>query len=517
MLLDELAAVSRRTAHETRRRLKIAALADCLRRLAPDEIEAGVAFLSGELRQPKLGVGPAAVIGARPGSVAAQPALTVKQVDEALDRIAQVSGRGAIEQRKHSLSQLLERATAAEQEFLIHLLLGELRQGALAGLMVEAIAAAAQVDAARVRRAAMLAGGLGPVAHAALAEGAAGLKRFSLTLFRPVLPMLATPAQDMDDALAQLGEAALEWKLDGARVQVHKSADQVRVYTRGLNDVTAAVPEIVEAVARSPARELILDGESIALRPDGRPQPFQVTMRRFGRRLDVGALRGELPLSVFFFDCLRRDGEDLLDQSAVARFTALAESVPAALVVPRVITADAGAAHDFLRDATARGHEGVMAKSLRSLYEAGSRGSAWLKIKQAHTLDLVVLAAEWGSGRRRGWLSNLHLGARDPRSGRFVMLGKTFKGMTDEMLAWQTAKLQELEVGRDRWVVQVRPELVVEIAVNEIQASSQYPGGMALRFARVKRYRPDKRAEDADTVDAVRALFEGQRPSAQRA
>jgi DNA ligase-1 len=508
MLLKELAAASQRTAQERRRTQKIAALADCLRRLAPAEIEAAVLFLSGELRQTKLSVGPAAVMAARPGSAAAQSALTVQQVDETLDRIARVTGRGAIEERKRLLTQLLERATQPEQDFLVRLLFGELRQGALAGLMIEAIAEAAHLDSALVRRAAMLAGGLGPVAHAALVEGAPGLRRFSLKLFQPVLPMLANPAQDMDDALGQLGEAALEWKLDGARVQVHKSDAEVRVYTRGLNDVTAAVPEIVEAVAPVPARELILDGESLALRPDRRPQPFQVTMRRFGRRLDVDALRGELPLSVFFFDCLRRDQQDLLDEPAAVRFAALAEAMPAELLVPRVVTADAATAHDFLRQAIERGHEGVMAKSPHSLYEAGSRGSAWLKIKQAHTFDLVVLAADWGSGRRRGWLSNLHLGARDPRSGQFVMLGKTFKGMTDEMLAWQTAKLQELEVGRDRWTVQVRPELVVEIAVNEIQASSQYPGGMALRFARVKRYRPDKRPEDADTIDAVRALFE---------
>jgi len=311
------------------------------------------------------------------------------------------------------------------------------------------------------------------------------------------------------DALARLGTAALEWKLDGARVQVHKAGGDVRVFTRNGNDVTAAVPEIIDAVRGLPARELVLDGEAIALAPGGAPQPFQVTMRRFGRKLDVDALRAELPLSVFFFDVLRLDGESLVERPARERFAALAGALPSGLIVPRLVTRDAAAAQAFYAEALARGHEGVMAKALDAPYEAGSRGAAWLKVKRAHTLDLVVLAAEWGHGRRRGWLSNLHLGARDPAGG-FVMLSKTFKGLTDELLEWQTRELLAREIGRDDHTVYVRPELVVEVAFNDVQASPQYPGGLALRFARVKRYRADKRAEDADTIDTVRAIYAAQ-------
>jgi DNA ligase-1 len=336
-----------------------------------------------------------------------------------------------------------------------------------------------------------------------------GLQRFALRIFQPVLPMLAQPAGDIAEALDQLGLAAFEWKLDGARIQVHKHAEQIRVYSRGLNEVTQAVPEIVEAIARVPSETLILDGEAIALRPDGRPYPFQTTMRRFGRKLDVSALRNELPLSALYFDALRIGDEDLIDHNTAARFEAAARVLPADMLIPRLITADAAAAQGFLDQALTHGHEGVMAKSLAAPYEAGSRGSSWLKIKQAHSLDLVVLAAEWGHGRRRGWLSNLHLGARDPESGELIMLGKTFKGLTDEMLEWQTRKLLELETTRDAGTVYVRPQLVVEIALNEIQESPRYPGGLALRFARVKGYRSDKQPAEADTIDTVRHLFAG--------
>ncbi|HTS53216.1 MAG TPA: ATP-dependent DNA ligase [Burkholderiales bacterium] len=510
MLLAELVETSRRVAGTSSRREKIDALSQCLRRLAPREIQVAVAYLSGETRQSKLGVGPSVIMAARPGLAAPSPTLSLDDVDRALEQIARTGGTGSIAARRRLLDGLLMRATAPEQELLVRLLLGELRQGALHGLMLEATASAAQLPLSELRRAAMVAGGLLPVARAALTEGSAGLRRFSLRLFCPVLPMLAQPAQDVEDALQQLGTAALEWKLDGARVQVHKSSDEVRVYSRGLNDVSAAVPELVQAVQPLSASGLILDGEAIALQPDGRPQPFQVTMRRFGRKLDVERTRHELPLSVFFFDCLLRDGEDLTGRSAADRFAALANAVPSDLVVPRLVTADRASAQQFFDAALASGHEGVMAKSLEAGYEAGSRGSAWLKVKQAHTLDLVVLAAEWGHGRRRGWLSNLHLGARDPASGGFVMLGKTFKGLTDEMLEWQTKKLLGLEARHDAYTVYVRAELVVEIAVNEIQASSQYPGGLALRFARVKRYRTDKRPQDADTLDTVRRLFTAQ-------
>jgi DNA ligase-1 len=511
MQLTELVETSRRVTDTPRRSEKIATLAACLRRLSPDEIAIGVAYLSGEPRQSKLGVGPSTILQARPETAAAASALTLADVDGVLERVASAAGPGSAVQRRRLLGELLSRATQAEQDFLLRLLFGELRQGALEGVMLEAVAQAAALPAAEVRRAAMLAGSLAEVAHAALTQGAPGLRSFSLTLFRPLLPMLAQPAEDIGDALDQLGDAALEWKLDGARVQVHKSGTDVRVFTRSLNDVTAAVPEIVEAVGALPARVLILDGEAIALRGNGSPQPFQVTMRRFGRKLDIEAARRELPLSVFFFDCLRRDGDDLIDSPARQRFSALSDSLPATLLVPRLVTGDPSRAQAFLDAALARGHEGVMAKSLEARYEAGGRGSAWLKVKQAHTLDLVILAAEWGHGRRKGWLSNLHLGARDPVDGRFVMLGKTFKGLTDEMLAWQTRRLLELEVARDAYTVYVRPELVVEIAVNEIQASPHYPAGMALRFARVKRYRSDKKPEQADSIETVRGLFERNR------
>ena len=508
MRLTDLAETSRAVAQTQRRRQKIAALAACLQQLPPDEIEIGVDFLSGETRQRKLGVGPATIFDVRPGVSATAPSLTLTDVDAALHRIAIASGAGSQQERKRILTELFARATEFEQQFLLRLLLGELRQGALAGLMVDAIAEAAAVALPQVRRAAMLAGNLGSVAQAALTQGGIGLKWAGLTLFKPLHPMLAQPAEDLEDALTQLGTAALEWKHDGVRVQVHKSGDEVRVFTRSLNEVTSAVPEIVEIVQGFSSRQLILDGETIALRPDGSPQPFQVTMQRFGRKLDIAATRAQLPLSVMFFDCLHADGRDLIDRPAQERFAALRETLPEALLIPRLITDDLTLAQSFFEDALARGHEGVMAKSLEAPYEAGGRGGSWLKVKQAQTLDLVVLAAEWGHGRRRGWLSNLHLGARDPATDSFVMLGKTFKGLTDETLAWQTDKLLALESGRDQYCVYVRPELVVEIAVNEIQASPQYPGGMALRFARVKRYRPDKQPEQADTIAVVRALFE---------
>jgi len=507
--LTELVEVSRRVAATSSRLEKIAALRACLLRLPLAEIDIGVRFLSGEIRQNKLGVGPAVIFQARTAAHAVRPDLSLTEVDAALKHISATVGKGATEQRRQLLSELFARTTESEQEFLVRLLLGELRQGALLGIMQDALAQAAQVPLAQVRRAAMVAGGVAGVAQAALTEGAQGLQRFMLRVFQPVLPMLAQPAHDIADALRQLGIAALEWKVDGARIQVHKSAAEVRVYSRGLNDVTGAVPEIVEHIQRIACETLILDGEAIALRPDGRPQPFQTTMRRFGRKLDVATMRESLPLSALYFDVLRIDERELIDCSTAQRFDALARVLPGDALIPRLITDDVAAAQAFLDQALARGHEGVMAKSLDAPYEAGSRGSSWLKIKQAHTLDLVILAAEWGHGRRRGWLSNLHLGARDPASGAFIMLGKTFKGLTDEMLDWQTRKLLEIETTRDAGTVYVRPELVVEIALNEIQESPQYPAGLALRFARVKGYRSDKRPEDSDTIETVRELFAG--------
>ena len=517
MLLREIAETSSRVSGTGGRLEKIGHLADTLRRLESEEIGIGVSYLSGELRQGRIGIGYSTLEKAAPSSAAQSAGITLRDVDAAFERIAQISGRGSAGERITVLGDLLARATAEEQRFLQRLLIGELRQGAQEGLMVEAIARAADVSAADVRRAVMLAGGPTAVAEAALREGRSGLARFSLQLFRPLKPMLAQTADGVADALDQLGSAALEYKLDGARIQVHRSGDDVLVFTRKLNDVTAAVPEVVEAVRELPARELILDGEVLALREDGSPLPFQETMRRFGRKLDVAALRETLPLSSFFFDCLYIDGRSLIDLPGEERVAALSEALPGSLRVERLVTGEIEAGEAFLAAALEAGHEGIMAKALDAAYKAGGRGGAWLKIKPVHTLDLVVLAAEWGHGRRRGWLSNLHLGARDPVGGGFVMLGKTFKGLTDELLEWQTERLQELEVSRDEWggrgewggTVYVRPELVVEIAFNDIQASPQYPGGFALRFARVKGYRPDKAVTEADTIDTIRSIHEG--------
>ncbi|HET9597782.1 MAG TPA: ATP-dependent DNA ligase, partial [Anaeromyxobacteraceae bacterium] len=378
----------------------------------------------------------------------------------------------------------------------------------LEGVLADAVARASGAAADEVRRAAMVAGDLAAVAAAALAEGPAGLSRFRMRLLSPVQPMLAQTAESVAGALDALGgEAAIDAKLDGARVQVHRDGDEVRVFTRSLRDVTAALPEVVHAVRTLPVRSAVLDGEALAFGEDGRPLPFQVSMRRLGRKLDDASLREALPLSALHFDLLHLDGRDLLALPARERFEAMTAMLPDALRVPRLVTADPAAAARFADEVLARGHEGVLAKALSSPYAAGQRGAAWLKVKPAHTLDLVVLAAEWGHGRRRGFLSNLHLGARDPATGGFAMLGKTFKGMTDAMLRWQTARLQAIALGEEGHVVHVRPELVVEIAFDGIQSSSRYPSGLALRFARVKRWRDDKRAGDADTIDAVRALY----------
>ena len=506
MLLAELARTSTEVAATSGRTAKIERLAACLRALAPDERAIGARYLAGELGQGKLGVGYALVAGALDETPpAADASLTVLDVDRALTAIATQAGAGSQRARKQLLGALFGRATADERTLLAGLISGGLRQGALAGIVVEAVARAAGLPAASVRAAHMRAGDLGLVADAALTDGAAGLARFAIELFRPLLPMLASPADDVADVLGQLGTAAFEYKLDGVRLQLHRDHDVVRVFTRGLHDVTVLVPEVVELVRALPVRRAILDGEAIALRPDRRPWPFQTTMRRFGKTGDDPALRRELPLSLALFDALVVDDRELVAEPLAAR-TALLDEVAPALVLPRLVTGEAAAAEAFLAGAFAAGHEGVMAKALESTYDAGRRGAAWLKLKKAHRLDLVVLAAEWGSGRRTGLLSNLHLGARDPATGGFVMLGKTFKGLTDEVLAWQTRELLARAVAQDRHVVHVRPELVVEIELSDVQRSPHYPGGLALRLARVVRYRDDKPASEADTIDAVRAL-----------
>jgi DNA ligase-1 len=505
----ELVDTSRRVAETASRNAKTAELARFLAALTPDEIPLGVAYLSGETRQGRSGVGYALLRDAAGHLPATASTLSIADVDAALERAASIVGPASRKARSGVLSELLARATPDERDFLFRLVTGELRQGALESMMIDAVAQAASLPPAIVRDAAMVAHGIVDVAQAALAEGATGLQRYALVPMQPIAPMLAQPADGVAGALQAFGRAAFEWKLDGARVQVHRRGDDVRIFTRNRNDVTASAPEIVEAVRSVPASELILDGEAIALKPGGAPEPFQVTMRRFGRTQDVAAMRAELPLSVFFFDCLRRDGEVLTALPASERFAAMNEALPRELLMPRIVTGDEGEAEAFYDDALGRGHEGVMAKALDAPYEAGRRAPTWLKVKRLHTLDLVVLAAEWGHGRRQGYLSNLHLGARD-EAGGFVMLGKTFKGMTDEMLAWQTQALQALATGRDGIALLVRPELVVEVAFNDLQASPRYPGGLALRFARVKRYRPDKRADEADAMETVRAIYEGQ-------
>jgi DNA ligase-1 len=505
MLLGDLVATSASVAGTSSRLDKIGQLADLLTRLSPTEIPIAVSFLSGEVRQGRIGIGYAAISAASAAAPAPTPTLTLDDVDRAFADLAGVAGKGSGAERARLLRQVFERATRDEQDFIRRVISGELRQGALEGVLVEAVARASKIPPARIRRAAMMAGDLSHVAQVALTEGASALDELSVKLMQPVQPMLADTGESVEAALADLGDASVEYKLDGARIQVHKQDDEVRLFSRTLRDVTDGAPEVVSIVRAMPARQLILDGEVIALRPDGRPHPFQTTMSRFGRRTHDDALRAELPLTPFFFDVLYANGTPLIDD-ALERRTQVLSDVAASTAVPRIIRPTPEQARAFTDAALALGHEGVMAKALESTYAAGRRGASWLKIKQARTLDLVVIAVEWGHGRRKGLLSNLHLGARDPESNGFVMLGKTFKGMTDEMLAWQTEKLLALEIGRDAYTVYVRPELVVEIAFNEIQRSPSYPGGLALRFARVKRYRTDKTAAEADTIETVRSL-----------
>jgi DNA ligase-1 len=517
-----------------------------------------VAFLSGELRQRQIGVGYASLGGALPGAAlpgaalpgAALPgealpgggALTVAETDAVFEAVGQVAGAGAQAERRRLLAVLFGRASQTEREFLVRLLAGELHQGALEGVMVEAVARAAGVPAAEVRRAHLLAGSLPLVAQAALTaawpaarapaaatepepdSGAAlaTLRAFGLKVGRPLRPMLASSAATVADAFARLSPAVVEWKIDGIRVQVHRTGTDVAVFTRTLDDITIRVPEITEAVLALDVRAAVFDGEAVALAPDGRPRPFQVTASRTGSHMDVARQRADTPLTPFFFDLLHLDGTDLIDEPAHVRQARLAAVMPARLLVPRLVTEDVDAAGAFFADAVGRGHEGVVVKSPDARYAAGRRGSEWIKVKPRHTLDLVVLAAEWGHGRRRGWLSNLHLGARDPATGSLVMLGKTFKGLTDEMLTWQTKRLLELadppgsgpagDLKNAYGVLWVRPELVVEIAFDGVQGSPRYPGGVALRFARVLRHRPDKPAAEADTIESVLALWSGDQP-----
>ena len=503
VLLVRIAEVSQAVGAISGRLAKIDLLAAALREAGPAEVPIAVAYLSGELPQRQIGVGWAALRDGFPP--AASPTLGLAEVDAAFTAIGAVAGKGSAAARKALVGELFGRATSAEQRFLFGLLSGELRQGALEGVMTDAVARAASVPAGDVRRAMMLHGSLGAVAAAALAGGRPALQEFGLEVGRPVRPMLAASATSISEALDKIGpgaQAAVEWKLDGIRVQAHLAAGSVRLFTRTLDEITGRLPEVVAALAKLPVRAAVLDGELIALRSDGRPLPFQDTS---ARTASLEAVPG-VPLSIFLFDALHLEGADLIDLPGWKRHAELAWAVPPELLMPRLVTDSASAASEFFRDAIAHGHEGVVVKSLDAPYAAGRRGAGWIKVKPRHTLDLVVLAVEWGHGRRRGWLSNLHLGARDPATGGFVMLGKTFKGLTDELLTWQTSRLLELEERRDSYTVYVRPELVAEIAFDGVQRSPRYPGGLALRFARVLRYREDKTAAEADTIDTVRAL-----------
>ncbi|MEU1751576.1 ATP-dependent DNA ligase [Micromonospora matsumotoense] len=529
----DLAATSAAVSATSGRRAKVELLAGALRALDPGEVSAGSGYLAGELRQRQTGVGWASLRGLPPP--ATEPTLTVTAVDAAIDEIAAVHGPGSQARRRQLLAALFGVATADEQRLLVDLFRGELRQGAQAGLLADAIARAAEVPVTTVRRALLLAGDLRAVAVAARTGGAAALAGFGLRVGRPLAPMLAQSAPSVDAALQATGvPAVVDVKLDGIRIQVHRSGDDIAVFTRSLDEITARVPEVVAAVRALPARELVLDGEAIGLDTAGRPLPFPQTSSRAARRAttatgataatagtaadtatgataaaDAVAAADATALTPYFFDLLHLDGDDLIDLPGRQRWARLADVVNGSMLVGRVEVDDpeqAGAAFAAALDA---GQEGVVVKSPDAPYDAGRRGTAWVKVKPRHTLDLVVLAVEWGSGRREGWLSNLHLGARDPRTGEFVMLGKTFKGLTDELLRWQTERFLGLAVERGDWVVRVRPEQVVEIAFDGVLTSTRYPGGVALRFARVLRYRDDKSAAEADTIDTVRALHAG--------
>ncbi|TFV88188.1 ATP-dependent DNA ligase [Blastococcus sp. CT_GayMR20] len=509
MLLSDVLGVSTAVAATRSRTAKATAIADLLRRAGTDEVGPVTAWLSGETRQGRLGVG-WRTLSRMAGTPAAEPSLTVPAVDHALTELAGTAGTGSAARRESVLAALLSAATAEEQHFLVRLLTGELRQGALEGVMLDAVAAAADVPAASVRRAFMLSGRLPETAAAALTGGVAALDATRLQVGRPVRPMLASPGSSLDAALADLGtDVTVEFKLDGARIQVHRDGDVVRVWTRTLREVTDGVPELVDRVRALPCRTAVLDGETLALDDDGRPRAFQDTMSRFGSdTAEEGVL-----LSPFFFDLLHVDGRDLLDEPLSVRLDALAELLAAEehapLRMPGIRGPDPARAADVLEGALAAGHEGVVVKALDAPYAAGRRGKAWQKVKPVHTLDLVVIGAEWGYGRRSGKLSNIHVGARDPDGGEPVMVGKTFKGMTDQLLEWQTETFPGHAREHHDWGVLLRPELVVEIALDGAQRSTRYPGGVALRFARVLRYRPDKTPEDADSIEAVRALLAG--------
>ena len=507
MLFVRLAESSEQVASTSKRSEKIAILADVFGGLAPDEIEPAIAFAVGDTSVGRMGVGWATLRDVTP-EPASTPTLTIGDVERAVIELASISGSGSVARRRDVLAHVLERATGSEQRMLRAIVGGELRQGALDGVVAAAVAKAAGVKVGEVQRGAMFAGSLPAAARSALTGGGVALAAIALTPARPVQPMLASPAADVAEAIEATGPASVEWKLDGARIQAHRSGDDIRLYTRNLNEVTDRLSGVVEVVRALPGGDLVLDGEVLGVGDDGTPRRFQDTMGDFGAESAGGEVRGS-GLRAFFFDVLHA-GDSMVDEPLDVRRGALVELVPETSRLPSIVTADALEAQAFLDRAIDAGHEGVMVKDLDSRYDAGRRGGAWRKVKPVYTLDLVVIAVEWGHGRRQGWLSNLHLGARGD-DNEFVMVGKTFKGLTDELLRWQTERFLELEIargsGRESHVVYVRPEQVVEIAVDGVQVSTRYPGGVALRFARVRRYRDDKSASQADTIDQVRALL----------
>jgi DNA ligase-1 len=497
-LLADVVTASREVAETSSRSRKVAILAELMGRLEPDEVPLAVGFLAGAPRQGRIGVGYSMIYGID-APPAATASLTIAEFDRAISEVQRTTGSGSATERRRILGELLARATEPEAGFVRRLFTGELRQGALAGLMIDAIAKAAAVSGPLARRALMLSGDLTRTAEIAITEGEDGLRAVQLELFRPILPMLASTAASVPEAVAGFDKSSVEWKLDGIRIQIHRRGDDVRIYTRNLNEITDALPGIAHAVRSLPVEEAVLDGEALWM-GEGGPAAFQDT---------VAQLDGHAPpegVVTFLFDVLHLDGEDLLDTPLEERAARL-EAIAPELKIPGVVTSDPAVAERVQEEALSAGNEGVVVKDAASLYTAGRRGKTWRKVKPVRTYDLVVLGAEWGHGRRQGWLSNLHLGARDPRTGDFVMVGKTFKGMTDELLAWQTKELLERETSRQGITVFVRPELVVEIALDGVQSSTRYPGSLALRFARVKRYRPDKRADEADTIDDLRALL----------
>jgi DNA ligase 1 len=497
-LLADVVAASREVAETSSRSRKVAILAELLRRLEPGEVPLAVGFLTGVPRQGRVGVGYSTIYGVERAH-ALEPSLTVADLDHAIVELQQTTGSGSAAKRKQILGELFDRATEGEADFVRRLFTGELRQGALVGVMVEAIAKAAGVSGEIARRALMLSGDLTRTAEIAMMEGEEGLGGVGFELFRPIFPMLASTAETARDAVASFERASVEWKLDGIRIQIHSRGDDVRIYTRNLNEITEALPGIADAVRRLPVTQAVFDGEALWMGEDG-PAAFQDTVSRIDSDAPPEGIQ------TFLFDLLHVDGEDLLDSPLMERRARL-DAIASHLRIPGVLTSDPEDGQRVLDEALSAGHEGVVVKDAGSLYIAGRRGKAWRKVKPVRTYDLVVLGAEWGHGRRQGRLSNLHLGARDPRTGEFVMVGKTFKGLTDELLEWQTEELLARETGRQGITVFVRPELVVEIALDGVQASTRYAGGVALRIARVKRYRPDKSAEEADVIDDLRALL----------